>query len=804
MNGTAEKHGDRVSFTTDTSNPHRFLPLVVKGGEERTFEAEDMPRVLDFEGAIEAPPDGGLMYCEDRGVEGLKFTVYHFCLRGGFLFYFDPSDVDDESGPYVTYHSSPVGVVPLEAVTVEYPPGGRRVFREHAHTNAKSGYELVIVHTPEDNGQETMVRPPSFIVTESLGAREKWAAALRSRADASTATLLRVGYSSSAARTTAPATASAVSPTTTATSASTATSSARNEKTSESGTTGPTATSTTDSSTNNKSSRKGSVVKRSGENKSIRQQVMEVSDDAELAAAVVEFGVADFNEKEWMNHFFQQNNDFDAPSKCRQMENWQSEMKRNLKGAVLEQYEYFVQVSGEMTTMGHEVASLKSLIERQVETLKVMKHIDFVGASRGVEGDEIMGRSLGEDGEDDSPIDDYDAAVNQDKSGAEDQSLFSDDMSSLGGGSLRRNRSIDDTADDNDDPSIEIPEWLHDVTEEIAATMRECRYRDAIDLHIKARTEVAEILDKHSRPTAYRLTKKQRDNLKSTLRELNKLGGRISGRLEESLRRKNEALHQASKRERSDANAALFPTISPCALNDDAFYLQLLVKLGRNREAAEAYSARRSLLLLETLHERPISGAGSVDLVIYAAQLSQSFFSCLASSVEGFLDLFLSPPGHAMNGDKVEDLSLDASSLHSHSSKSLPAGAVASVVLWCDSELTKFANAFGGSRVLANLALSPPPRDIPKKPRIVGGGPADDIMKERKNALEVAAQCVDQAFMYASRNLDSVGLPLTPRLAECIRLRLKGCEGEVSLLLEDRWQHLTAEWRNGDTILGPL
>ena len=53
------------------------------------------------------------------------------------------------------------------------------------------------------------------------------------------------------------------------------------------------------------------------------------------------------------------------------------------------------------------------------------------------------------------------------------------------------------------------------------------------------------------------------------------------------------------------------------------------------QQAAEAYSARRSLLLLETLHERPISGSGSVDLVIYAAQLSQSFFSCLANSVEG-------------------------------------------------------------------------------------------------------------------------------------------------------------------------
>ena len=64
--------------------------------------------------------------------------------------------------------------------------------------------------------------------------------------------------------------------------------------------------------------------------------------------------------------------------------------------------------------------------------------------------------------------------------------------------------------------------------------------------------------------------------------------------------------------------------------------------------------------------------------------------------------------------------------------------------------------------------------------------------------MEVAAQCVDQAFLYASQNLDSVGLPLTPRLAEYIRARLKGCESEVSLMLDERWQHLTSDWRTGD------
>jgi hypothetical protein len=89
----------------------------------------------------------------------------------------------------------------------------------------------------------------------------------------------------------------------------------------------------------------------------------------------------------------------------------------------------------------------------------------------------------------------------------------------------------------------------------------------------------------------------------------------------------------------------------------------------------------------------------------------------------------------------------------------------------------------------------------------VGNGPVDglDTSKDRKNAIEVAAQCIDQAFMYATQNLDSVGLPLTPRLAEMLRARLKGCEKEVAELLDERWQHLTQDWRAGgdlDRLLG--
>ena len=214
------------------------------------------------------------------------------------------------------------------------------------------------------------------------------------------------------------------------------------------------------------------------------------------------------------------------------------------------------------------------------------------------------------------------------------------------------------------------------------------------------------------------------------------------------------------------------------------------------------------MLLLLSLNERPLTGTGNVDLVIYAAQLSQSFFSCLAGAVEGFLDLFLSSAPLPDKSPK-DETSFDEHSINSNAltMRNLPAGALASIVLWCDGELTKFAAAFGGTRVLGNLALSPPPRDVvaPKRgPRILGQSNSKTnnsndsanigISKDRQNAIEVAAQCIGQAFQYAAENLDVVGLPLSPRLAESLRKRLKGCEAEVAKLLEEQWRPIILEW----------
>ena len=58
----------------------------------------------------------------------------------------------------------------------------------------------------------------------------------------------------------------------------------------------------------------------------------------------------------------------------------------------------------------------------------------------------------------------------------------------------------------------------------------------------------------------------------------------------------------------------------------------------------------------------------------------------------------------------------------------------------------------------------------------------------------MAAKCINQAFAYASENLDTIGLSLTPKLAENMRPKLKGCEAEVAAFLDVRWKAVTFDW----------
>jgi hypothetical protein len=175
---------------------------------------------------------------------------------------------------------------------------------------------------------------------------------------------------------------------------------------------------------------------------------------------------------------------------------------------------------------------------------------------------------------------------------------------------------------------IEIPAWISDSTEEIASLIKESRYTDAADLIIKAKAEVNDLLSPqnsnapvlmntpaslNTRTTVTtatstaatsstmpkKLHKKQQIILQRTSIQIDSLTDRMSKRLAENLRRKNEALKASAKRERADPLSTLAPLPSPVCLNDDAVALGLLVKLGRYQEAATAYAARRSLVLSE-------------------------------------------------------------------------------------------------------------------------------------------------------------------------------------------------------------
>lgn len=327
---------------------------------------------------------------------------------------------------------------------------------------------------------------------------------------------------------------------------------------------------------------------------------------------------------------------------------------------MLEQYEYFVEASREMSTMGREVAWIRTLVERQQETLMSMRNIDFGAGFEEVEdamGNEDYGY-LSDDGLLDGVDNDglSDASSVSSSSDEENPSNTRTPMRANLRNRRRESRKKSGntpvTPPDEDGPTpvssqsshIEIPPWISDVTEEVSAFIKESRYSDATELILKARTEVSGILAAHEQPTPpvvttptssmntrntgptaplsssgnsnspKKLHKKQQALLQRTNMQLNSLMDRMSKRLAENLRRKNEALKASAKRERADPLSTLAPLVSPVCLNDDAVALHLLVKLGRYQEAATAYAARRSLLLSECLHERPISSPVGMDL----------------------------------------------------------------------------------------------------------------------------------------------------------------------------------------------
>ncbi|KAL3823421.1 hypothetical protein ACHAXA_004296 [Cyclostephanos tholiformis] len=691
-----------------------------------------------------------------------------------------------------------IACIPLQGSKVEFPPGGRRVFREHAHTGARKGYEMAVrVKHPMNNGSEQM---SCYIILDSLGQRETWAGAIRLRCDlGNKLTLLRPGGIAGSRLMSVD-------------------DSYYSEKVN------PSAVAGRNQVLNVTRGHQGKRQKNFGQ-KSLVVEASVSSGNADLDAAIEQFGVSEFKEEKWVHEWLQKHSVSDLPGECDQLERWIDVIKNGLRGAVLEQYEYFVEASREMSTMGREVAWIRTLVERQQETLMSMRNIDFGAGFEEVDDDMGDERYLSEeDGlldETDNDALSYTSSVVSSSSDEETnpknsrtpmrRNLRRESRSKKAGNNSLAHADEYLPAPGSSSAHIEIPPWIGDVTEEISAFIKESRYSDATELILRAKAEVSDILAAHAPPVVAtresfntgptaplsrssttsnnppkKLDKKQLALLQRTNLQLDALMDRISKRLAENLRRKNEALKASAKRERADPLSTLAPLVSPVCLNDDAVALHLLVKLGRYQEAATAYAARRSLLLSECLHERPISSPAGMDAVIYAAQLSSSFFSSLASSVEGFLDLFDSTAENSGNDD---DTSLNSRTL-GNGEKRIPSGALSAIVLWCDSELTKFANVFGSSRLLGSLALSPPGLRRQETTEVV----KVSLSKERHHSIEVAAKCINQAFAFATENLDTIGLPLTPKLAECMRPKLKGCEAEVAALLDLRWKALAFEW----------
>jgi hypothetical protein len=409
---------------------------------------------------------------------------------------------------------------------------------------------------------------PAFVVAESLGQREKWAGAIRARAEIDDHTKLRAISSFAQDVLTKPAELLRQ----------------KEDRKKEAAAALESASGVKDAKKANRKGKRGAT----GGAKDGKG----VGEESLVQEALHEFGKSNFVEKAWIDNYFESHSEMDAASRCKLMEKQQEAIKRGLKSAVLEQYEYFVEASGEMTKMGREVVDLKTLVETQVETIKEMKEIDFSSA--------IL-----------DPVD---------ENGSENGDLFKERKS-------RRNRFADDASDvssvssDGDGGiksdrglglssnlraaallekiTIEIPKHLEDVSDEILAYAKESRYTDATDLWEKTKQEVSDIIHKHEEPTDNQLTKKQQNQMQILTERLDELAEMISKRLVENLRRKNEALKQAAKRERADPSAHLIPSVSPCCLNDDSISLRLLVRLGKSQEAATAYAARRSLLLLE-------------------------------------------------------------------------------------------------------------------------------------------------------------------------------------------------------------
>lgn len=495
----------------------------------RSFEVHDFERVLDFGQIIPASPaDQTLRHQSGIQDDGKPFKEHWFCLRGCFLFYFDPRAVVSGEGEAKHYRELPLGVIPLERTEIEFPPGGRRVFQQHAQTAGTRGYEFVIRHVPKAGtpDAEKGQRREEYIVADTLTQREEWRAVLSSRSGGlKRDTTLRPGV------TPPPNLNTSVTEAALSVAADIAAEEARNLK----------QTSRPEIKKTQPSIRKvdfdlddvGESTKggddaqydssRNGMTFAVNSLAQYAANDNDEAGDIMDnellkqFTRHRFHDEEWVEQYFATHSDVEAEAMCREIEQTQLSVKRGLRGAVLEQYKYFVEASCEMTVMGSEVVRLRSLVDNQAGIINKMKDMNFIEAF--TESDPLLDDDdmyyEDEDDEDDADDDSDEeedeggeAIIDEDEvSAASSQSSTSQSkrLSSPRKESATKLKKFPTenghlvTNTNGSAGRVHIPEWLGDVTEEISAFLKECRFTEATDLTLKARNELSELLQQVSK-----------------------------------------------------------------------------------------------------------------------------------------------------------------------------------------------------------------------------------------------------------------------------------------------------------------
>ena len=717
----------RISVEDDNANKDEDSEIVTNNNNTvaaviQPFLGSDMTRILDYDKISTPPPRDTILQhlefesnkndnnTEEEGITKKNddendnsskanltptFPPRHCCLRGGYIFYFKPQDVlppiRPGGGPIYTCEY-PKGCVPIDRCIVEFPPGGRRAFREHVTIlRDGAGYEFAVRHRPrgvggglqggggrgggqlhnninrlssiglgtfDTGGSNGNVidttkgqlldqrRATAYFAADTLGEREEWANAIRLRADCrkretslrprSDGNVVEGGGSGSSRSINIDG------------------SNTMNDgygydedsklqslgdNYGDEGGMNDDSNAYLPSSLIPDGGRRGNSILPSTDGTLLRNTASTSSSNAstvngipanereDIQRALEEFGNPYHDAEGWMDKFFTEHAEYDAPEARRALEIWLTMVKGGLRGAVLDQYECFVEASAELSTVGSEVSVLREAALAMYECVREMREVDFVDVFANEtlnaadvnisNGDNREGSNDGEDeGEEDEDVD----GMSYNSGGG--SSL--EEISSLDGQQQLNNNSIDNkpSFSSKSHSLFEMPSWVTDVAEDISALVRECRYTDAVTLIRSAGSDLSEILEGHDgyhhsddngndsnnnnnnnsnnrSSSYYRLSPKQLRSVKRAIRSIDASSDRACQRLSEGLRRRTEALRRSAKADRADPLAALAPAVSSACLEDDADALALLVQLGRPLEASAAFVARRSLVLAE-------------------------------------------------------------------------------------------------------------------------------------------------------------------------------------------------------------